>query len=151
MTTDDRLFALLEPTVTAAGYELVHVEYVQGPDPVLRLYIDSPGGIGLDDCETVSREVSGLLDVEDPIQGHYQLEVSSPGLDRPLTRPEHFERFAGARVRVWLREARDGRRKFTGTLEGIAGEVVTVECDDLRLSCPLDDIEQVRLVPRVSF
>lgn len=149
---DQALLKLLEPVVESVGYELVHVEFVQGPDAVLRIYIDAPGGIELDDCGKVSREVSAVLDVEDPLPGAYHLEVSSPGLDRPLTKPEHFERFAGEKVKLTLHEARDGgRRKFTGTLSGIAGGVLTVDCGELTLQCSLDDIEMARLVPRISL
>ena len=82
---ESKLVDLLEPVVEAAGFELVHVEFVTGNNAVLRLYIDAPGGIQVEDCEAVSREVSALLDVEDPLPGAYHLEVSSPGLDRPLT------------------------------------------------------------------
>lgn len=147
---ESKLVDLLEPVVEAAGFELVHVEFVTGNNAVLRLYIDAPGGIQVEDCEAVSREVSALLDVEDPLPGAYHLEVSSPGLDRPLTKPAHFDRFLGEKVRVWLSEAREGRRKYTGVLSAHADGGISVDCGDGVLQVPLDEIELVRLVPRYS-
>ena len=148
---DDKLGTLLEPVVEAAGFELVHLEFVTGKQSVLRLYIDAPGGIEVDDCEQVSREVSAVLDVEDPLPGNYHLEVSSPGLDRPLTKPAHFERFAGEEVRVWLREALEGRKKFKGVLRAHDQGCLRIAVDDGELELSLDDIEIVRLVPHYSF
>ena len=98
---------LLEPPLDGMGYELLHLECAtDGGRNVLRLYIDAPGGIGVDDCEEVSRRVSVLLDVEDALPSAYLLEVSSPGLDRPLVKPEHFRRFAGtgSRARIVMQE-----------------------------------------------
>ena len=152
LAMDDNLAALLEPVVEATGFELVHLELVTGSQAVLRLYIDAPGGVEVDDCEQVSREVSALLDVEDPLPGSYHLEVSSPGLDRPLTKPAHFERFAGEEVRVWLREPLEGgRRKFKGVLRAHDQGCIRVAVDDGELELPLGDIEIVRLVPHYSF
>ena len=138
---------LLEPAVTTLGFELVGVEFVPGRRGLLRLYIDSEQGVTVDDCQDVSYQVSGVLDVEDPIAGQYSLEVSSPGLDRPLFRPEHFERFAGHEIRLRLVAPKDGRRKYRGVLLGLrVGEVVVrVEGQDLRLS--VDEIDTARLVP----
>ena len=99
----DRLQALLEPLVESMGYELVLLEFSPHKgSAMVRLFIDAPGGITLGDCEKVSREVEGVLDVEDPIPQNYRLEVSSPGLDRPLVKPAHFERFAGQLAKVQL-------------------------------------------------
>ena len=122
---------LLEPVVEDMGYELVTVELTGSPSggQVLRTYIDAPGGILLEDCEQVSRQVSAILDVEDPIKEEYTLEVSSPGVDRPLVKPEHFQRFQGNHVKVVMREARLGRRRFTGLLVEAAPEFVVVEVD----------------------
>ena len=140
---------LLEPTVTTMGYELLGVEYLaQGKHSRLRVYIDSPEGIGLQDCEQVSHQVSGLLDVEDPIHGHYSLEVSSPGLDRPLFRPAHYARFAGQRLKLRLRLARNGQRNFHGRIKRVEDEEIYISMDDgseLVLSC--QDIEKAHLVP----
>ncbi len=118
---DTALRQLLEPTVTGLGYELVNIEYRSGENGLLRIFIDRPEGIGLGDCEKVSEQISALLDVEDPLPGHYSLEVSSPGTDRVLRTPAHFERFAGERVKVLLKIPRDGRRRYTGTADGHRG------------------------------
>lgn len=113
----DNLTNLIEPVVTGLGYELLGIEYIsQGRHSVLRLYIDSEQGIGLTDCEQVSRQVSGVLDVEDPLKGQYVLEVSSPGLDRPLFKAEHYLRYIGETVRVRLRRPVENRRKLRGIL-----------------------------------
>ena len=139
---------LIEPAVTALGYELVGVEFTHGKTGVLRVYIDHPEGIGVDDCEAVSHQVSGILDVEDPIRGRYTLEVSSPGLDRPLYRARDFERFAGSEVNLRLLAPLEGRRKFTGVLNGMRdGRVVLQMNDDEELVVALDEIDQARLVP----
>lgn len=146
---EERIMRLLEPTVTAMGYELLGVEYLsQGKHSRLRLYIDSPDGIGLADCEQVSHQVSGVLDVEDPIHGQFSLEVSSPGTDRPLFRTAHYARFAGQRVKVRLRQAREGQRNFHGRIKTVQDEEIYISMDDggeLVLSC--QDIEKANLVP----
>ena len=142
-------YELLAPVVEKMGYELLGTEY-QGSrgSGTLRLYIDSPEGITLDDCEAVSFQVSGVLDVEDPIPGRYSLEVSSPGLDRPLFKPEHFERFAGQRAKLRTDQPRDGQRNFRGTLRGMRGDDVVLELEEgEEVALPLEDIERARLVP----
>jgi len=146
----DRLNGLLAPCVEAMGYELADLELKrENRGRVLRLFIDQESGIALDDCERVSGQVSALLDVEDPIQGNYSLEVSSPGLDRKLAKPEHFDRFAGRRVRIRMRSGRDGRKNFSGTLRGRRGANVLVDsnggCGEIELR--LDDIQVARLMP----
>lgn len=145
----DRLVEQLEPLVENLGYELVLLEYnAHRGSGLLRLFIDAAGGVTLGDCEKVSREVEGLLDVEDPIPQNYRLEVSSPGLDRPLVKPAHFERFAGAQVRVQLLAPQDGRRKFRGVLRGMRGGGVVLETQDAgTVELALDNIERARLVP----
>ena len=148
----ERLRALLEPAVTALGYELVGVEYFpQGSGSMVRVYIDSPDGITVDDCERVSHQVSGVLDVEDPVRGGYTLEVSSPGVDRPLYTPEDFSRFAGERVRVRLDVPVQGRRNITGILKGFSdGNVVVLEDGEER-RLPLDAIGKAKLAPELDF
>ncbi len=142
------LEALLEPAVSRLGYELVGVElHGRGRGLVLRLYIDREGGVSLDDCQRVSRQVSGLLDVEDPIPGPYTLEVSSPGLDRPLFKEAHFRRFAGRKVRIRTDVPLEGRRNFRGVLRGVRGGEVIVEVDGTEYALPMERIEQARLVP----
>ncbi len=148
MQVSEKLRNIVGPAVEALGYELVGVEYHRQPgSDLLRIYIDRPEGITVDDCQRASEQVSAALDVEDPIQGHYTLEMSSPGLDRPLFEAEHFERFAGNRVRIRLGMPMEGRRKFTGTLRGIDGRTVVLEVDEQEVRLPLDNIEQARLVP----
>jgi len=149
MALEDKLIELLEPVVEAMGYELVLLEYSpHRGSAVLRLFIDAIGGVTLGDCEKVSREVEGLLDVQDPIPQNYRLEVSSPGLDRPLVKPEHFERFKGAMARVQLAAPRDGRRKYEGVLRGMAGDRVVMDTTDAgTVELALPEIERARLVP----
>lgn len=142
--TPSHLNRLIEPVVEAMGCELVGVEFHGG---VLRVYIDRSEGVTLDDCEAVSRHLSGLLDVEDPIPGQYTLEVSSPGLDRPLFGARDFERFAGSRVKLRTRAPVDGRRNFKGMLLGVRGQRVVIEQDGDEVSLPLELVEQARLVP----
>lgn len=122
----DELVDLVEPIVEDYGYELVDLEFKQeGPEWFLRIFIDKEGGVGLDDCVTVSREVGAILEVEDLIDRAYRLEVSSPGMDRPLKRPEDFERFSGERVKVKTLDLIDpdnrghSRKTFTGILLGL--------------------------------
>ena len=132
----------------ALGYRLWGVEYLtQGRGGLLRIYIDSDAGINVDDCARVSHQVSGVLDVEDPIPGEYRLEVSSPGMDRPLFRIEHFEQFAGATVKVKLRMNYEGRRNFKGRLLGVEDEDVVLRVDEHDYLFPLADIEKANVVP----
>jgi ribosome maturation factor RimP len=145
----DRLQAMLEPLVESLGYELVLLEFSPHKgSAMVRLFIDAPGGITLGDCEKVSREVEGVLDVEDPIPQNYRLEVSSPGLDRPLVKPAHYERFAGSVAKVQLLAPRGNRRKFQGVLKGLKeGRVVLDTADAGTVEFGLDEIERARLVP----
>jgi ribosome maturation factor RimP len=132
------------------GYELVDLEArIGGRKGLLRLYIDKPDGVGLDDCEKVSNQVSGVLDVEDPIPGEYVLEVSSPGLNRPLRRPEHFERFIGSEAKISLKAPLEGRRRFRGSLEGVEDGFVAVRVDGELYRLRIADIEKARLVPEL--
>ncbi|MBT8081158.1 MAG: ribosome maturation factor RimP [Gammaproteobacteria bacterium] len=146
--TGEELAKLLEPTITRMGYELVDLEArLAGKGGLVRLYIDKPDGIDLDDCEKVSLAVSALLDVEDPVPGNYNLEVSSPGLDRKLTKVEHFQRFAGETVKVQMRFPIDGRRRFRGTLVTSDEDNIVVEVDGEPYRLPLKTIDTARLVP----
>ena len=144
------LRALLEPLVDDLGYELVLVELVGSSPRTLRLYIDAPGGVLLDDCETVSRNVSALLDVDDPVSGAYNLEVSSPGLDRPLVFPDHFRRFVGERVKIKLHRHHLGRKRFTGTMIKVDDDQVVVEVDGEQFELAFDEIESARLAPEFT-
>ncbi len=138
---------LIEPAVTALGFDLVGVEFIHGKSGLLRIYIDHEDGISVDDCQSVSYQVSGVLDVEDPIRGRYSLEVSSPGLDRPLFRTRDFERFAGHEISLRLSVPVEGRRKFKGILLGMREGQVVLKMDDEELIVSLDEIDQARLVP----
>ena len=148
-SVQDKLQALIEPLVETMGYELVLLEFSPHKGSALvRLFIDAPGGITLGDCERVSREVEGVLDVEDPIPQNYRLEVSSPGMDRPLVKPAHFERFVGHVAKVQLVAPKAGRRKFLGVLKGLQeGQVVLDTADAGKVMLKLDEIERARLVP----
>ena len=149
--TGDELSNLLEPAIERLGYELVDAEVRLGSKGgLVRLFIDNPEGIDLDDCEKVSLAVSALLDVEDPVPGNYNLEVSSPGLDRKLTKVEHFQRFAGETVKVQMRFPIEGRRRFRGTLVSSDDENIVVEVDGESHSLPLKTIDTARLVPVVD-
>jgi ribosome maturation factor RimP len=144
----DQLRELLAPVVAGLGYQLWELEFTpRSGGGLLRLYIDSPKGIGLDDCERVSRVVSDTLDGADPIPGHYTLEVSSPGLDRVLRTREHFERFAGEQVRLEMMQPIEGRKRFAGRLLGVGEREITLELESGRISLPIDDIHRARLAP----
>jgi ribosome maturation factor RimP len=144
----EKLIALVEPLLGQLGYELVDLEYVPGrQQAAVRIFIDKPEGVGLDDCERVSREVSALLDVEDPVPSGYSLEVSSPGMDRVLRTPAHFQRFIGERIRLELRLARAGRRRYTGRLEALNAEGIELNVDGAMVSVPFADIGRARLAP----
>lgn len=142
---------ILNSVVEAIGYEWVGMEFhPRHANTLLRVYIDSATGITLDDCQRVSHQLSGVLDVEDPIAGRYTLEVSSPGLDRPLFEARHFGRFAGSEVRLQLRELFNGRRKLFGCLHGMRGDdVVIVDSEGQEWQVPLERIEKARLVPQL--
>jgi ribosome maturation factor RimP len=144
-----RLRAMLAPGVEALGFELVDVELAGSPQhPTVRVYIDSPRGVTVDDCADVSHQLSAILDVEDPIPGSYTLEVSSPGLDRPLVRPEDFRRFRGETVRLRTLVPLEGRRNFKGVIVEVTADHVVVEADHHRWRVAFGDIERARLVPR---
>ena len=146
--TRDELIKLLEPTIEGLGYELSDLDVkLGGKHGVLRVFIDKLDGIGLDDCEKVSLAVSALLDVEDPLPGHYDLEVSSPGLDRKLTKTAHFQRFAGETVKVQMRFPIEGRRRFRGTLVSSDDENIVVEVNGVSHTLPVATIDTARLVP----
>ena len=151
MASKDRQIAdMLDSTVTALGYELWGVEYLaQGRHSLVRVFIDGPSGITVDDCAAVSEQAGSVLDVEDPIQGEYTLEVSSPGLDRLLFKLAQYPRYVGEMVDLRLRSAFEGRRRFKGILKGIEGEDVVVQVADHEFLLPHDAIEKARVQPRV--
>jgi ribosome maturation factor RimP len=145
---DNKLQELLAPAITALGYELLGIERItQGKrGTLLRVFIDCDEGITLDDCERVSHQVSGILDVEDPIVGKYILEVSSPGLDRPLFTLDHFSRFVGHKVSVKLRRPLDTRRNFSGVLQRIENNRIFIVVDQTEFALPYEQIERAHLV-----
>lgn len=146
----DQLGELLGPVVHGLGYELWEIEYApRAGGGLLRLYIDSPDGISLEDCEKVSRAVSAVLDEADPIPNEYTLEVSSPGLDRVLRSQAHFARFAGSRVKVEMIQLINGRKRFQGRLRQVGESEITLETDGGEVSLPIEDIHRARLVPDV--
>ena len=152
VTMREALMRLLEPAVEALHYELVDLEFAKsGRGGVLRLYIDradrNAGPVTVEDCARVSRAAGGVLDDADPIEGHYSLEVSSPGVDRVLRTRAHFERFLGERVYVELKLPLDGRRRFLGTLREVADDAIEVEVDGRAYRLPLDRIQKARLRP----
>mgnify|MGYP000258510351 FL=1 len=130
------------------GYTLWGIQYLQGRGAVLRLFIDHDDGINVDDCALVSHEVSGVLDVEDPIPGDYNLEVSSPGLDRPLFELSHFERYQGESVQLTLLAPVAGKRKMTATLVAVDGDTLVMELDGESLRVPYSQVDRARLQPR---
>lgn len=144
-----KLEALIAPLVTDLGLEFVGLEFGTQPGgSVLRVYIDAVDRpVTVDDCERASREISALLDVEDPISGHYTLEVSSPGLERPLFTPEHFRRFTGQVAKITLALPVDGRRRYQGTILSAQEAAVSVDQDGTPVSLAYANIERARLVP----
>lgn len=148
VTLRERLIALIEPVLAQLGYELVELEYAAGrTSAVVRIFIDQPAGISVDDCERVSRDVAALLDVDDPIPTAYTLEVSSPGFDRVLRTPAHFERFVGERVFVELQAPRAGRKRYTGILKTVSAAGVELEVDKQTVDVPFGEIAKARLAP----
>jgi len=148
---EERVLRLLEPTISALGYELLGVEYLgQGKHSRLRLFIDGPDGIGLKDCEQVSHQASAVLDVEDPIKAQYALEVSSPGLDRPLFQPEHYASYIGQRVKFRVRLPVDGQRNFEGQIQQVDQQdiYIIIESGET-LKFDSSNIERANLVPEL--
>jgi len=152
VTLSDKTFLasvnrLVEPVCDAEGLELVHMEYQMEPGgKVLRLYIDKPDGISIDDCAAVSRQVSDLLDVYIESDHRYRLEVSSPGSNRPLTKQDDFNRFKGQLVRIHASRSIDGQKKFKGALTGIKDGIVTLTVVEKSVAIPFGDIIKARLI-----
>ncbi len=148
MAVIDQLNQLIEPAVEAVGFEFVGLEYVvQGRQSVLRIFIDSEQGINVDDCAIVSRQVSAILDVEDPISGHYNLEVSSPGMDRPLFKLEHFEKYVGEEIKLRSHAPVDGRRNFRGFITGVEGENIILSVEGKTFQIKHGNVDKANVVP----
>lgn len=142
---------LLQPGAEALGYELVAVELSGGDTSIVRIYIDGPNGITVDDCAKASRQFSAILDVEDPISNRYTLEVSSPGMDRPLAKPEHFKSVVGGDVKIKMLSLIDGRRRFTGELIEANDDFIVVEVDGEQTELPYNEMDRARVVPVYDF
>ena len=148
-TKQDKLRLLLQPVVESMGCDLWGLEFSTGGRySTLRIFIDKVDGILVEDCERVSRQVSAILDVEDPINTEYTLEVSSPGMDRPLYQLEQFEKYAGEMVNLRLRSPFEGRRRYKGQLVGIEGEDVVLRCEGHDYLFPVDSIDKANVVPQ---
>ncbi len=147
-TLEQRLTELLDAPVVALGFELWGIEFIRaGKHSTLRVYIDHANGISVDDCAEVSHQVSALLDVEDPITTEYYLEVSSPGMDRPLLKPAHFARYIGGVAAVTLRMAVNNRRKYKGIIKQVEGEMITLTVDGRDEILAFANIQQANLIP----
>ena len=148
MSKQGNLQDLVEPIIVSLGYEFVGLEYMsQGKHSILRIYIDKTEGIMVDDCSRVSSQLSAMLDVEDPIKGEYSLEVSSPGMDRPLFTAAHFEQFIGKKCAIRMKMPIDGQRKFTGQIKALANGSVELEMENKTVSLSVDMVDKANLVP----
>lgn len=145
---EQQISAMLNDTVESLGYELPGVELITGRSATLRVYIDSENGITVDDCVEVSRQISAVLDVEDPLPYAYNLEVSSPGLERPLFTAVHFQRFCGSEVQLVLRQAVQRRRKWRGVIKQVDNDRVSLMVEDEVFDFVLSNIHKANLVAK---
>ena len=149
MDRQSQIRELVRPSVVSMDCELWGVEYAtQGRHATLRIFIEKEGGVMVDDCERVSRQVSAVLEVEDPIDSAYTLEVSSPGMDRLLFEPSHYKKYVGEAVNVRLRLNFEGRRNFKGTLSGVEDDEVILQVEEDEFVFPIEMIERAQIVPR---
>lgn len=149
--TVPHIHELLQPGADALGYELVAVEMSGGDTSIVRIYIDTANGVTVTDCSKASRQFSAILDVEDPISNRYTLEVSSPGMDRPLAKPEHFKKVIGSDVKIKMATLVNGRRRFTGELIEATDAFIVVEVDGEQTELLYDEMDRARLVPVYDF
>ena len=146
----DQLNELIQPVVEAMGCKLWGIERLSmGRYSTVKIYIDSKVGVGIEDCAKVSRQVSSLLDVEDPVNGEYTLEVSSPGLNRRLFNLDHYAAFIGSAVRIRLKRPYEGRRKYSGQLRGVEGDEIILGHEDEEILIPFEEIERANVVPSI--
>ena len=146
---EERLTEMLTPSVEDLGYELVGIEYIRaGKHSTLRVYIDQEAGILVDDCAAVSKQVSAIMDVEDPITNEYTLEVSSPGLERPLFSAVHYQTFIGEEVKVQLRMPIQNRRRWKGIISSVEGEIICINVDGTEERFALSNIQKAHIVPK---
>lgn len=142
-----RVWQLAEPLCRSEGMELVFVEFKrENSGPVLRLYLDKEGGVNLDDCATVSRQISDMLDVGLQTASAYRLEVSSPGFQRPLGKMDDFERFKGEKAKIRTAQPINGQKNFTGVLDGVSREDIRIEIDHQAITIALDNIVKAHLI-----
>ena len=147
-TLEQRLIQMFEGPILALGFELWGIEFVRaGKHSTLRVYIDHPDGISVENCAEVSHQVSSILDVEDPISSEYNLEVSSPGMDRCLFKPSQYEKYLGEQVNLTLRMAVNNRRKYKGVISRVEGEMLTLNVDGSEETVAFANIQQANLVP----
>ena len=145
---DERLQLLIEPIVKGLGCDLWGIEYLpHGKHSMLRVFVDSQDGVDVKDCERISRQISSVLDVEDPLDGKYVLEVSSPGLDRRLFTQAQFEQYAGANVKINLRSPYEGRRKSSGQSCGVEAGDVVIRIDEEEYLLPFEGIDRASIIP----
>ena len=146
MTIEQKLQDLFKPAIESMGFELWAIEYIPaGRHTTLRVYVDKLGGINVDDCAAISRQLSAIMDVEDPITDQYMLEVSSPGLDRVLIQPEHFKRYEGQSVRIRSAVAILGRKKINGVMTKVLDDAIEVEVDGELFEIPYGLIDKANL------
>lgn len=147
MKVNPNVEELLRSAVEASGYVFWGAEYLpQGRYSLLRVYIDSSAGITVDDCGKASRQISAVLDVEDPIQGSYNLEVSSPGLERPLYQLDHYQQYIGSTIKIKLRTPHEGQRNFQGVLRSADGSEIIILIEEREVVLPLASIEKANLL-----
>lgn len=141
------LTQMIQPVVTGMGYELVGIDYfIQGKHSLLRVYVDNDHGITVDDCERISRQLNALLDVENPIAHQYTLEVSSPGLNRPLFTLDHFKKQIGKSVAIQTREPIQAQKNFKGTLQEVQADKIILFCENKCIELPLNSIQKAHLI-----
>lgn len=147
-STQEVLNDLVAPVVEALGCEFWGLEYmIHGRQAVLRIYIDKESGVGVGDCEKVSRQLSSVLDVEDPITGHYTLEVSSPGMDRPLFSLMHYQQYVGHKAALKLNRAFEQRKKYTGTIAGVEDDEIVLRVEDEEYLIPFELVDRANIIP----
>jgi ribosome maturation factor RimP len=146
MAVKDTIEKLILPSVESLGYELWAVEYLQGKTKTLRIYIDKEDGITLDDCSVVSQQVGAVLDIEEPISGEYNLEISSPGLERELFKLEHYDRLIGNTIKIKLMQAVDNKRLITGKISKVEGNIITIATSEIDLEIDFNLINKAHLV-----
>jgi ribosome maturation factor RimP len=146
MAVKDTIEKLILPSIESLGYELWAVEYLQGKTKTLRIYIDKEDGITLDDCSVVSQQVGAVLDIEEPISGEYNLEISSPGLERELFKFEHYDRLIGNTIKIKLMQAVDNKRLITGKISKVEGNIITIATSEIDLEIDFNLINKAHLV-----